>query len=391
MAYPALCRILEARTAIRGIAFYEWADGRFVRHYATPEFLALANGPVTAPDWAPAGPGLQKPSPGKLGLRAPHCLVQPIDSDEEGAKGLIVVVLARPPLMEAGIAEALRDVADVAAHLPRTTWRGGDDRPHGQAAELDRSRRELCRALHGGELSLVYQPYVDLATGETSGVEALMRWQHPTRGEISPAQFIPLAEATGQILPIGNWALGRACSEAAEWAGDLTLSVNVSPLQFHAPDFVSAVETVLDRTGFSPERLELEITETVLMRDDPQAVRQLQALIALGVRIALDDFGTGYSALAYLNRFPHHRIKLDRSFVQDMERPSTAALIRAIIRLARAGGVAVTAEGVESPKQLRTARAMGFSHAQGFATGPPVRMPKPGPRTQDPDPEPGRD
>ncbi len=245
------------------------------------------------------------------------------------------------------------------------------------AALLDRSLLELDlrHALENGELGLVYQPYVDLATGETDGVEALLRWRHPTRGEVAPATFIPLAEASGLILPIGMWALRTACAAAAARPGRFALSVNISPLQFHAPGFVAEVDAVLAATRFPAERLELEITETVLMRDNPETTAQLRALIARGIRIALDDFGTGYSALAYLSRLPHHRIKLDKSFVQDMARPSTAGLVRAIIALARSGGIAVTAEGVERPEQIAAVRAMGFSHAQGFATGTPVEDP----------------
>jgi EAL domain-containing protein (putative c-di-GMP-specific phosphodiesterase class I) len=151
--------------------------------------------------------------------------------------------------------------------------------------------------------------------------------------------------------------------------------VNISPLQFHQAGFLAQVDAALEATGFPPQRLELEITETVLMRDNPATTALLRGLIARGIRIALDDFGTGYSALAYLARLPHHRIKLDKAFVQDLGNPATAELIRAIIALVRARGVAVTAEGVERPEQLAEVRRMGFTHAQGFATGAPVADP----------------
>lgn len=246
--------------------------------------------------------------------------------------------------------------------------------PRLNMAALDRSRLELdlSHALVGGQMHLVYQPYMDLVGGGISGVEALLRWRHPTRGEIEPATFIPLAEATGLILPLGIWALEAACRRALHLPQDQTMSVNISALQFHQPVFTAQVEAVLAQTGLAAERLELEITETVLMRDNSETTAQIEALIAQGVRIALDDFGTGYSALAYLGRLPHHRIKLDRSFVQDLANPATAELIRAIIALARANGVAVTAEGVERREQLAQVRAMGFSHAQGFAIGAPL-------------------
>ena len=249
--------------------------------------------------------------------------------------------------------------------------------PETAVAALETSRLELDLpgALAHGELRLFYQPYVDLSDGSVSGVEALIRWQHPARGILLPASFIPLAEATGQILPLGRWALATALATAARWPHHLGLAVNISPLQFHQPGFLAEVDAALAASGFPPERLELEITETVLMRDNPETTAQLDALIARGIRIALDDFGTGYSALAYLARLPHHRIKLDKAFVQDLANPTTAELIRAIIALARTQGVAVTAEGVERPEHLALVRGIGFTHAQGYAIGAPLPEP----------------
>ena len=239
------------------------------------------------------------------------------------------------------------------------------------SVETSRLELDLQGALANGQLRLVYQPYVDLADGSTSGVEALIRWQHPLRGTLLPASFIPMAEATGQILALGRWALVTALTAAVGWPGRLALSVNISPLQFHQPTFLAEVDAALAATGFPAERLELEITESVLMRDNPETTAQLRALIDRGIRIALDDFGTGYSALAYLARLPHHRIKLDKAFVQDLGNPTTAELIRAIIALGRAQGVAITAEGVERPEHLALVRRMGFTHAQGYAIGSP--------------------
>ena len=245
----------------------------------------------------------------------------------------------------------------------------------GAALEKSRLELDLANALANGQMHLAFQPYVDLRDGRISGAEALLRWRHPTRGELPPASFIPLAETTGLILPIGRWALGAALARARDWPERLDLAVNISPLQFHQPGFLAEVDAALAATGFPAGRLELEITETVLMRDNPETTAQLRALIARGVRIALDDFGTGYSALAYLARLPHHRIKLDKAFVQDLSNPATAELIRAIIALARAQGVAVTAEGVERPEHLAQVRRAGFTHAQGYATGAPVPDP----------------
>ncbi len=249
--------------------------------------------------------------------------------------------------------------------------------PAEAAATLETSRLELdlANAVDNRQMHLAYQPYIDLATGQISGVEALLRWRHPVRGELQPVSFIPLAEATGLILPMGRWALRTALARAKAWSHRFDLAVNISPLQFHQPGFIAEVDAALAETGFPPERLELEITETVLMRDNPETTGQLQALIARGIRIALDDFGTGYSALAYLARLPHHRLKLDKAFVQDLANPATAELIRAIIALARAQGIAVTAEGVETPEHLALVRRAGFTHAQGYATGTPIADP----------------
>jgi EAL domain-containing protein (putative c-di-GMP-specific phosphodiesterase class I) len=249
--------------------------------------------------------------------------------------------------------------------------------PRLDAAVQERSQieLELANAPANGQMHLVYQPYIDLATGQATGVEALMRWNHPERGKILPNTFIPLAEATGLILPLGTWALRTACQQATAWPSHLVLSVNISALQFHQPSFTAQVDAALAESGFPPERLELEITETVLMRDNPETIAQIEALIDRGIRIALDDFGTGYSALAYLARLPHHRIKLDHTFVQDLANPATAELIRAIIALAVSNGVSITAEGIERPEQLAQVKAMGFTHAQGFAMGLPAADP----------------
>jgi len=243
-----------------------------------------------------------------------------------------------------------------------------------EAAARDRSQLEieLTRAAETGQMGLVFQPYVALADGRICGAEALLRWRHPLRGELHPAAFIPIAERSGQIVALGNWALRRALAEAQHWPDRMRLSVNVSALQFHQRKFIAQVDRALAASDFPASRLELEITETVLMRDNPETIAQLRALIARGIQISLDDFGTGYSALAYLARLPHHRIKLDRTFIQDLANPTTAGLIRAIVASARAQGIGITAEGVESQADLDAVRQLGFTHAQGFATGAPV-------------------
>ncbi len=298
-----------------------------------------------------------------------------------------------------GIVAAARDTptpvllmqAENALRRAKTEGRGRFvlHEPAQDALERDRSRLELdlAHAIPNGQMHLVYQPYVSLEDDRISGFEALLRWRHPVRGELAPAAFIPIAEATGLILPLGRWALRTAMARAAAWPKRMGLSVNISPLQFHQPGFLAEVDAALHDTEFPADRLELEITETVLMRDNPATTAQLRALIDRGIRIALDDFGTGYSALAYLARLPHHRIKLDKAFVQDLATPATAELIRAIIALARAQGVAVTAEGVERPEHLAMVRRAGFTHVQGFATGAPVADPAALLAEPDPSPE----
>lgn len=293
-----------------------------------------------------------------------------------------------PALAEDAKVPAMMLRADTALRRAKLDGRNrfAMNEPGDDLAANERSRLELDlgRAVASGQLRLAYQPYLDLATGRITGREALLRWRHPAHGEILPGAFVPMAENTGLILPIGEWALRVACAEAAAWPDDLTISVNISAIQFHQPDFATRVAGALDSSGLDPARLELEITETVLMRDDPETTERIEALIARGVRIALDDFGTGYTALAYLTRLPHSRVKLDRAFIQDLDIPATADLVRAIVARSRANGAAITAEGVETPEQLRRVRALGFTHAQGFGVARPRFSPSPGDRPSGP-------
>ncbi|MEM8572775.1 MAG: bifunctional diguanylate cyclase/phosphodiesterase [Pseudomonadota bacterium] len=249
--------------------------------------------------------------------------------------------------------------------------------PSHDATQQEQSRLEvdLGAAIRAEQLRLAYQPYVSLLDGSIAGVEALLRWQHPGRGELTPSSFMTLAETSGQILPIGSWVFREALCRASEWPDRVTLSVNVSALQFQQADFTTQIDTALALSGFPAERLEIEITETVLMRDDPETLGLLRTLIARGIRIALDDFGTGYSALSYLARLPHHRIKIDKKFIDDLENPSTNKVIRAIVSSARAQGISVTAEGIETQPRLDMVRKMGFTHAQGFLMSLPVEDP----------------
>jgi diguanylate cyclase (GGDEF)-like protein len=231
---------------------------------------------------------------------------------------------------------------------------------------------DLRMALRDNQFSLNYQPFVETATLEVIGYEALLRWDHPERGRTSPADFIPLAEECGLIIPIGSWVLATACTEAMTWDQPLIISVNLSPAQFLQPGIVSTVAEVLRQTGLPPNRLELEITEGTLMDDTQNALRILTSLKALGVKIAMDDFGTGYSSLSYLRKFPFDKIKIDRSFISDVVDDSEAeTIVQAIIAMSRSLRLNVTAEGVETKQQLSMLRALGCNLVQGYLLGRP--------------------
>jgi diguanylate cyclase (GGDEF)-like protein len=245
-------------------------------------------------------------------------------------------------------------------------------------AELDRQLREK-RALHqdlhaaasDDQLVLYYQPQAKIA-GEIIGFEALVRWQHPIRGLVSPGVFIPLAEESGSILAIGHWVLREACREAASWTQPLRIAVNLSPAQFLQGDLPTLVLTTLLETGLAADRLELEITEGILIGDFDRAIAILQRLKALGVHIAMDDFGTGYSSLSYLQSFPFDKIKIDQSFLLNVERNGqSAAIIRGVIGLARGLGLPVIAEGVETNEQLDFLSREACDEVQGYLIGRP--------------------
>jgi diguanylate cyclase (GGDEF)-like protein len=232
-------------------------------------------------------------------------------------------------------------------------------------------RRELERdlriAIDGSGFEIHYQPIVDLRSGEITGCEALLRWRHPVRGMVSPAEFIPVAEETGLIEEIGQWVLRTACAEAAAWPAHIRVAVNVSPIQFRSPTLSLKVAAALADTGLDPRRLELEVTEAVLIADDDAALVSLNQLRALGVHIALDDFGTGYSSLSYLQRFPFDKIKIDRSFVKElMHGTGSASIIRAVVSIAADRNMITTAEGVETEQQRETVQSLGCTQMQGY-------------------------
>jgi diguanylate cyclase (GGDEF)-like protein/PAS domain S-box-containing protein len=232
----------------------------------------------------------------------------------------------------------------------------------------------LRNAVENGELHLLYQPVVKAASGALTGFEALLRWTHPEFGNVSPAKFVPLAEEARLIAPIGEWVLRTACDEAARWNMPVRVAVNVSPEQLHNPSFVSVVAQALAQSGLPPERLELEVTESVFMREGTAAVQVLEKIMDLGVRLSLDDFGTGYSSLGYLAHTRFSSIKIDRSFVQGASKGTkeAIAIIRAVVALADSLGMATTAEGVETEEEHVMVQQLGCTKVQGYYFGRPL-------------------
>ena len=237
-----------------------------------------------------------------------------------------------------------------------------------RALELD-----LRNALTNGEFTLFYQPLMDANTAEITGCEALLRWNCPTRGTVSPVDFIPIAEETGLIVPLGEWVLRQACTEAASWPTQIKVAVNLSPAQFKNRSIVQTVMSALAQSGLPANRLELEITESVLLQESEATLATLHQLRGLGIRISMDDFGTGYSSLSYLRTFPFDKIKIDRSFVSDLSKEGDcAAIIKAVAGLGRGMGIVTTAEGVETAEQLEHVRNEGCTEVQGYLFSKPL-------------------
>lgn len=314
-----------------------------------------------------------------LGESIVACLKAPFDIDGNvihlGASvGVAVVGDGRET------ADGLFKAADIALYKAKTD--GGGTVRMFEDSMLERiqvrqfMKQDLGSALEREELHLVYQPLLDLGSGRIRAFEALLRWSHPKRGAVSPEEFIPLAEETGLIVPIGDWVLETACRQAVELQGEVSIAVNVSAVQFRCDSLPLRVAAALARSGLAPNRLELEITESVLLHDSDHNMRILHALKKLGVSIALDDFGTGFSSLSYLRLFPFDKLKLDRCFVNDIGLSAQSeAIIRAAGEMGRALSMVTTAEGVETAEQLDWLRANGWSQAQGYFVGRPSRVP----------------
>ena len=272
--------------------------------------------------------------------------------------------------------DQLLSKADLALYRAKESGRGTyrifEDAMEAEIHERALLEADLRTALAQEQLALAYQPIFDLEDGRLNGFETLLRWRHPQRGPISPAQFIPLAEEMGLIVPIGEWVLRCACAEAMRWPDPIRVAVNLSALQFQRGDIVQAVRTALETSGLPPRRLELEITESALLQDNERVMAILRQFRDLGISTALDDFGTGYSSLSYLRSFAFDKIKIDQSFVREMSaRPDSLAIVNSIAALAHTLGMTTTAEGIERSDQLQQLREAGCTQGQGFLLGRP--------------------
>jgi diguanylate cyclase (GGDEF)-like protein len=318
-----------------------------------------------------------------------------LDGAEHLAARIVQVIASRPFLIDGhpvhvgasvGIATApsdgddpaeLMSHADLALYAAKAAGRGTYRCYDATLDDQMRARRSLetglRQALAADQMELHYQPLIDAKSGQITSAEALVRWNHPERGQISPADFIGIAEETGLILPLGKWVLETACLEAVSWPSTMSVAVNLSPVQFREPALVDMVANALRRSSLPPERLELEITEGVLLSNEVRTLEVLGELRALGVRISMDDFGTGYSSLSYLRKFPFDKIKIDQSFVRQVpDDAESAAIVRAIITMGSCLGISTTVEGVETSAQFDFSVDEGCDTIQGYLISMPL-------------------
>jgi diguanylate cyclase (GGDEF)-like protein len=311
-----------------------------------------------------------------LANRLVESVVQPYEINDYRIRSSVSVGIAVGP-GDGGNADDLLMAADLALYAVKGTSRGTFQFYHSSMNKDLNDRRQievdLREAIEHKELELHYQPIVNVRGNVVSGFEALARWRHPAKGMVPPAVFIPVAEDSGLIVPLGEWALMEACRNAAQWPGDLKVAVNLSPVQFTAPNLFETIEQTLAKTGLAPHRLELEITERIFMENSENTLATLRRIKELGVRIAMDDFGTGYSSLSYLRSFPFDKIKVDRAFVSDLsERNEHVVIVQAVVSIARALGMTTTAEGVETEAQHQFLAALGCDEVQGYLFSPAV-------------------
>lgn len=342
----------------------ESRDTDLVARLGGDEFAILIEGP--------AGDGM-------LIERAHRLLAvarEPFEIEGQIARVSTSIGIARPAAAGRDAAELMRRV-DLALYAAKAKGRDQmalfDETLDRRARERRALELELREAVARGEMLLHYQPIIALQSGATVGYEALLRWRHPQRGLLLPDQFLPIAEESGLIVRLGDWVIRRALADVADWNGDFRIAINLSPSQIRNPHLLATVDAALAASGIAPSRLELEITESVLLEDSSVGAAVIKRLRALGAEIALDDFGTGFSSLSYLRRFRFDRVKIDRTFVRDIETSDEAqAIVSAITRLAQALGMQTTAEGVERPEQLDLLRKLGCDEAQGFLILEPV-------------------
>jgi diguanylate cyclase (GGDEF)-like protein len=324
------------------------------------------------------GGGAQPAAAAELAASLLDTLSEPVSyADQDLPVGASLGISLYPDDGSAG--EALLANADMALYRAKESGRGAYCFFKREMDENIRERRTLARelrtAISAEELVLHYQPLARAEDGEVCGFEALVRWNHPTRGLVAPLDFIPIAEESGLILPLGEWVLRRACTDAARWDKPLRIAVNLSPVQLHQTTLAATVHEILMETGLAPRRLELEVTESALFKDYQRALDNLRRLKALGVRIAMDDFGTGFSSLSTLQSFPFDKIKIDKSFVENIHRHDRAtAIVRAVLSLGRSLEIPVTAEGVETAEQLEFLRGEACTEVQGYAIGRPAPL-----------------
>jgi predicted signal transduction protein with EAL and GGDEF domain len=340
------------------------ARGHFVARLGGDEFVVLQT------------VGEDRDAIDKLARRILETMAQPlvIDGNEFAPSTSIGIAIAPE---DGGSSETLLRNADLALYRAKEGGRGTyaffEESLNQRAQERRQLETDLRLAVERQEFELYYQPLFDLEHNRICSFEALIRWNHPTRGLISPADFIPIAEDTGLIVPIGAWVVRQACHQAAGWPKHVRVAVNVSPVQFHRGSLNETILLALADSGLAPGRLEIEITESIFLEGSEATLRLLHSLRSLGIRVALDDFGTGYSSLSYLQSFPFDKLKIDRSFIQNLlTREGASAIVRAITQLAHALNIETTAEGVEETAQLMELRAHGCSSVQGFLFAEPM-------------------
>jgi predicted signal transduction protein with EAL and GGDEF domain/DNA-binding CsgD family transcriptional regulator len=310
-----------------------------------------------------------------LAVRIRDAIREPFDLDGHQVTVDISVGISIAP-NDATELDELMKTADIALYEAKNTGRGTycfyGPEMNARIQARGKLEQDLQSAVANGEFELFYQPIVNLDDDKITSFEALLRWNHPERGLVSPAEFVSVAEDMGLIIPLGEWVLRTACSEAATWPDDIRVSVNVSSVQLTNINLVNVVVGALASGGIEPNRLELEITESVLIQNTAANLATLKSLHDLGVRFAMDDFGTGYSSLNYLLSFPFHKIKIDKCFIAALsDKHESHAIVRAITDLARSLKLRVTAEGVETEQQLQQVRLLGCTEMQGYLLSPP--------------------